>query len=242
MTTPEPQSPAPRPPAPESPDRIHRSAGGIAGGVLLLAIVLWLGCDALVTGHGRVPWLALAAMILVIPLVTAFTLRPAVYANEERLRIRNPFRVIALPWGQIAALRSGYSNEAIGKSGTKYQLWAVPVSMRARKRAARQKTRENAVGEREGRPGRFGLGSRGGPFAGTGFGGGGSGGGGAAGGAGGASGRAPADQFMSDLIDLHEARENAEAAQGEVSVRWAYEIIGPAVAGAVVLAILLAVG
>ena len=33
-----------------------------------------------------------------------------------------------------------------------------------------------------------------------------------------------------------------EGAQGEVTVRWAYEVIGPALAGAVVLAILLAVG
>jgi hypothetical protein len=47
---------------------------------------------------------------------------------------------------------------------------------------------------------------------------------------------------MDDLRELAEARAAAEGAQGEVSVRWAYEVIGPAVAGAVVLAILLAVG
>jgi hypothetical protein len=47
---------------------------------------------------------------------------------------------------------------------------------------------------------------------------------------------------MDDLRELQEARENAETAQGEVTVRWAYEIAGPAVAGAVLLAILVAVG
>ncbi|MEV6735931.1 PH domain-containing protein [Streptomyces sp. NPDC051104] len=231
MTTPEHESPAPQPPAPEFRDRVHRSSGGIAGGVLLLAIVAWLGFDALFTGHGRTPWLALAAMILVVPLVVAFTLRPAVYANDERLRIRNPFRVIVLPWGQVAALRSGYSNEVIAKSGTKYQLWAVPVSMRARKRAARQQARAAGAGDRGGRqlrPRPFGLGALdagpGGPAGPTG------------------SVRAATDQIMDDLRQLHETREQEETAQGEVTVRWAYEIAGPAVAGAVVLAILLAVG
>ena len=37
-------------------------------------------------------------------------------------------------------------------------------------------------------------------------------------------------------------REKAESAQGEVTVRWAYELIGPAVAGAVLLVSLLVVG
>ncbi|MFF3909031.1 PH domain-containing protein [Streptomyces sp. NPDC001848] len=234
MTTPEHESPAPQPPAPEFRDRVHRSSGGIAGGVLLLAIVAWLGFDALFTGHGRTPWLALAAMILIVPPVVAFTLRPAVYANDERLRIRNPFRVIVLPWGQVAALRSGYSNEVIAKSGTKYQLWAVPVSMRARKRAARQQARATGTGpgerttDRPPRPLSSGLGGQGAGPA-------------------GAAGptvpvRAATDQIMADLRELHETREHKETAQGEVTVRWAYEIAGPTVAGAVLLAILLAVG
>ncbi|NED33108.1 PH domain-containing protein, partial [Streptomyces sp. SID8499] len=54
--------------------------------------------------------------------------------------------------------------------------------------------------------------------------------------------RAEGDQFMADLRELHEAREDAESAQGAVTVRWAYEILGPAVAGALVLVILLVIG
>ncbi|MFD7993282.1 PH domain-containing protein [Streptomyces mexicanus] len=245
MTTPEHQPPAPQPPAPESEDRVHRSSAGIAGGVLLLVIVLWLGFDALFTGDGRTPWLALAAMLLVVPLVVAFTLRPAVYVDRDRLRIRNPFRVIVLPWAQVAALRSGYSNEVVAKSGAKYQLWALPVSLRARKRAARQEARAAAAGEHEasgagaGRAGAFGLGGRRGVL----------GGGGGLGGRGVAAGRtasgplrAETDQVMADLRELRETRENAESAQGEVSVRWAYEVVGPALAGAVLLVVLWAVG
>lgn len=85
-------------------------------------------------------------MILALPLIVAFTVRPAVYANDDRLRIRNPFRVIVLPWGQAASLRSGYSNEVVTESGDRFQLWAVPVSLRARKRAARKDARAERGG------------------------------------------------------------------------------------------------
>ncbi|MFF7596031.1 PH domain-containing protein [Streptomyces mirabilis] len=213
MTTPDDQPPVPDAPRPESQDRIYRSHAGIAGGVLLLAITGWLGIDALVTGHGRTPWLALAALILLVPLVAAFTLRPAVYANEDRLRVRNPFRVVVLPWSKVASLRSGYSNEVVDAEGTKFQLWAIPVSLRARKAAARRQAR-NAAADSSGRTSSVASGPT----------------------------RSHSDQVMDDLRELAEARVASEGAQGEVSVRWAYEVMGPALAGAVVLVILLAVG
>ncbi|MEU6553911.1 PH domain-containing protein [Streptomyces sp. NPDC046915] len=230
MTTPHDQSPAPQPPVPAAKDRIFRSPMAIAGGVVLLALVGWLGIDALIKGDGRTPWLALAGLILVVPLVIAFTLRPAVFVNDDRLRVRNPFRVITLPWGQVATLRSGYSNEVVAKSGAKFQLWAVPVSLRARKKATRQQARAAGTDTRTGRG--PGMPGRGGP----GF-----------GGLGGSTvpdrpTRAETDQIMDDLRALQEGREQAETAQGEVTVRWAYEIAAPAVAGAVLLAILLATG
>ncbi|MFJ8788089.1 PH domain-containing protein [Streptomyces sp. NPDC102462] len=218
MTTPDHQPSEPQPTVPTAKDRVHRSSAAIGGGVVMLAIILWLGFDALFNGHGRTPWLALATMILVVPLVVAFTLRPAVYAGEDRLRVRNPFRVITLPWGEIAELRSGYSNEVVAKSGTKYQLWAVPVSLRARKRAARRQARSEAAT-------RDGGGRSGGPGTGASV-----------------VGRAEGDQVVEDLREVLERRGPAEAAQGDVVVRWAYEVVVPAVAGAVLLVILLAVG
>ncbi|MGW1727722.1 PH domain-containing protein [Streptomyces sp. NPDC002306] len=230
MTTPEHQSPAPQPSGPVSKDRIYRSASGLAGGFLLLALIGWLGIDALVTGHGSTPWLGLAGMIFFVPLVAAFTLRPAVFANDDRLRVRNPFRVVVVPWGEVASLRSAYSNEVITKSGAKYQLWSVPVSLRARNRAMRRQARAESGGR------------RGGLF-----------GGGVAGGLGGmdATGgrlaadagpvRAEADKIMDELRELLNAREKAAASQGAVTVRWAYEILGPIAVGAVLLAVLLAV-
>lgn len=224
MTTPDHQSPAPQPPAPAAKDRIYRSPMALLGGVLLLAIVGWLGVDALIKGHGRTPWLALAGLILVVPLVTAFTLRPAVFAGDDRLRVRNPFRVITLPWGQIASLRSGYSNEVVTKSGTKYQLWAIPVSLRARKKATRRQTRAEAQARAGGRPGGTGGGLGAGVLRGSAVPDG--------------PARAETDKMMDELRGLLEDREQAETAQGEVTVRWAYEIAAPAVAGAILLAIL----
>ncbi|MFG2964120.1 PH domain-containing protein [Streptomyces sp. NPDC048288] len=215
-------------------DHIYRSPQALIGGVLLLVIVGWLGIDALFRGRGHTPWLALAALILIVPLVVAFTLRPAVFAGEDRLRVRNPFRVITLPWGEIASLRSGYSNEVIVKSGAKYQLWAIPVSLRSRKKAARRQARA----ETDARRGRTGSGA---------------GAGGGLGGFGGFGGglrgtdepagpvRAETDKVMDDLRTRLETRGETESAQGEIVVRWAYEVMAPAVAGAVLLVILLAV-
>ncbi|MET9576819.1 PH domain-containing protein [Streptomyces sp. DT199] len=234
MTSPEPQSPAPQPPEPESKDRVHRSVPAIAGGVLLLAITGWLGIDAIVSGEGRTPWLALAVLLLVVPLVIAFTLRPAVYAGDDRLRIRNPFRLVVVPWGQVASLRSSYSNEVLTESGAKYQLWAVPVSLRARKKAARREMRATAQARREmGRD--EGRGSALGMRAGL------------DGGLGGDTvsdgpARAETDRIMDELRGLHEARHQAESARGEVTVRWAYEVLAPALAGAVLVLILVVTG
>lgn len=197
-------------------DRVYRSPAGLVGGVLLLGLFGWLGGDAVVSGEGRTPWLALASLLVGVPVVVAFSVRPAVFANDDRLRVRNPLRVIELPWASVVSLRSGYSNEVIDSGGVKYQLWAIPVSLRARKKAARHQAREAQRAAKGDGGGRTSVDAR--PV------------------------RAETDQVMADLRELCEARAKAAGSQGEPSVRWAWEIVGPAVAGAVLLVILIAVG
>ncbi|MET9444831.1 PH domain-containing protein [Streptomyces sp. NPDC006610] len=226
MTSPDHNSPAQRPPAPTTRDRIYRSPMGLVGGALLLGLGGWLGVDAIVRGEGRTPLLSVAVLLLGVPLVVAFTLRPAVFAGEDRLKVRNPFRVILLPWGEVVSVRSGYSNEVVDKAGVKYQLWAIPVSLRARKRAARREERRLAgdAGRRRGGFDVFGGGV------------------GAVGPEADGPVRSESDQIIHDLRQTLEAREKAATAQGEVRVRWAYEVLVPAGVGAVMLAVVLLMG
>ncbi|MGP3985434.1 PH domain-containing protein [Streptomyces sp. 3N207] len=208
------------------PDRVYRSPSGMAGGIALLAIGVWLSADAIVGGEGRTPWLALAGLLLVVPLVVAFTLRPAVFAGERRMRVRNPFRTIEVPWGTVETVRAGYSSEVVA-DGTKYQLWAIPVSLRARKKATRHNERIASGRPPAAGPGGL-FGGRGLPNLGTDE-------------SEPREKRAPSDQSVDELRELLETHGPQEEAQGEVAVRWSFEVIAPAAAGAVLLAVLLLV-
>ncbi|MFH7593813.1 PH domain-containing protein [Streptomyces racemochromogenes] len=206
MTTPSPHEPA-------FADRVYRSPMAVVTGVLILAMIVWLCGDAVVRGVGSGRWIGLAAALCAVPLTVAFTIRPAVFANEDRMRIRNPFRNIELPWGAVDAVRAGYSAEVLA-DGAKYQLWSVPVSLRERKKANRSAARHEA-------PGAKGSGGAGGPAA--------------------PVARASADKAVDEMTELAERGAGRPGAQGPVSVRWAWEIIAPAVVGAAALAVLLVV-
>ncbi|MEU8776654.1 PH domain-containing protein [Streptomyces sp. NPDC048606] len=216
MTTPSPHEPV-------YDDRVYRSSMAVVTGVLLLALIGWLCGDAVVRGGGSARWTALAVALFAVPMTIAFTVRPAVFANDDRMRIRNPFRVIELPWGAVDAVRAGYSAEVLAE-GSKYQLWSVPVSLRERKKAARTFSRREALGGKgQGR----GAGVAGTPTP-----------------AAAPEGppRAAADKVIDELRELAERGAARPGAQGSVSVRWAYEIIVPAVVGAVALVVLWATG
>ncbi|ARQ68925.1 PH domain-containing protein [Streptomyces marincola] len=199
-------------------DRIYRSGSAIAAGVLLLGLAGWLGGDAILRGEERTPVTAAATLLFVAPLVVAFTLRPAVFASDERVRVRNPFRTITAPWGAVDSVRAGYSTELLA-GGAKYQMWAIPVSMRARSKATRHN--DQAASGRPSRGGLFGLG------------------GAAAGPSHDAGPRvAPGDAAVAELRQLAERHGEEKTDSGAVSVRWSYEILAPLAVGAVGLVIL----
>ncbi|MCJ0870324.1 PH domain-containing protein [Streptomyces sp. AP-93] len=192
-------------------DRVYRSPMATVTGVVLLALLAWLCGDAVVQGSGNVPWIALAAALCLAPLIIAFTVRPAVFANDDRLRVRNPFRVIELPWAAVDTVRARYSAEVLAEGST-YQMWSIAVSLRDRKKATRRQA---------GRPG---------PSTGR------------AKTPGEEVPRASADRTVDELRELHERCASRAGAQGSVKVSWSYEIIAPAVIGALILIVLLATG
>ncbi|WP_405841035.1 PH domain-containing protein [Streptomyces platensis] len=199
------------PPPQQYAERSYRSPAALVGGALLLLLGLWLGGDALLRGDVHTKLTALSALLLGVPLVVAFTLRPLVRAGEDRLTVRNPFRTITLPWGAVEDLRAAFSAEVF-TSGGKYQLWAIPVSLRQRKKVSRQAARGSAP-----RP-RFGLDADAGPVP-----------------------RAMADQTLDELREIKERATHRESAQGEPAVRWSYAVLAPLVVGAVGLAVMVAV-
>ncbi|MGW6975186.1 PH domain-containing protein [Streptomyces sp. NPDC054952] len=199
-------------------DRVYRSPMAIVTGVLMLGLVAWLCGDAVLRGEGGTRWVALAIAVCAVPLVVAFTIRPAVFANDDRMRVRNPFRVIELPWAAVDTVRAGYSAEVLAEGST-YQLWSVPVSLRERKKAQRPYSRRGGLTGKGPSPdqGRAGA-AVDGPQ------------------------RAGADKVVDELRELAERGASRAGARGDVSVRWSFEIIAPAVIGAVALIVLLATG
>ncbi|NJQ15821.1 PH domain-containing protein [Streptomyces bohaiensis] len=195
-------------------DRVYRSTGAMVGGALLLALIAWLGGDALVRGSGRSPFIALAVVCMLAPLIVAFSLRPAVFANPAGVRIRNPFRTVVVPWSRVETVRAGYSCELVAE-GVTYQLWSIPVSLRARSRANRHNQRL-AAGEQP--KGAFGIGTANttdtGPRS------------------------APSDAAVSELKEMAEQNRERAKSEGQVTVTWAYELIAPAALGAVAVLVL----
>ncbi|MET8573910.1 PH domain-containing protein [Streptomyces sp. NPDC005012] len=209
-----------------SPDTVYRSPTALVGGSLTLFIVGGLAVDALLNGSGRAVLTAVGVLLLVVPLVVAFSFRPAVYANDERLRVRNPFRVITLPWGQVAGLRSGLSHEVVAEDGRRYELWALPVSLRDRRKSLRATAASERDADARGpMPKWTGAAAPGGN-------------------AGGAvvSTRRGTDRIVEELRERRDRQAEVSTAQGEVTVRRAYEVFVPAVAGAVLLLVLQLLG
>ncbi|MEV0187647.1 PH domain-containing protein [Kitasatospora purpeofusca] len=205
-------------------DRVYRSVPGVISGVLLLAVAAWLIGDAALNGSGKTPWVALAAVPVFAFPVIAYTLRPAVRADERRLVVRNPLRTITAPWAAVDALRAGYSVELLAE-GKKYQVWAVPVSLRQRKRAARARerggqahtSRLGMVFGAAGTPSGVGVQGSTDPN------------------------RAWSDQVVGVLQDMAERNAPRPDAAGPVVVRWCWWIIAPTVAGLIALITVIAV-
>ncbi|SEL09665.1 PH domain-containing protein [Streptacidiphilus jiangxiensis] len=215
--------------APTYHDKIYRSVSAVVSGVFLLALLLWLSIDAMVTGSGSAPVLAASVLVLGVPLIVAFTLWPQVRAGENRLLVRNPFRTVETRWDGVESLVSALSVE-LRAGGHKFVIWALPVSLRQRKKANRRSM--IAAGDRgtisnTPRPsmfGSFGGGSTQDDSGPT---------------------QAMADKAVAELnerVEKYRQQLPADAGTPEVKVTWTWWLIAPIVAGALAGIITLAVG
>ncbi|MFF2547776.1 PH domain-containing protein [Kitasatospora sp. NPDC058063] len=217
------QGPAAPDGEPEYADRVYRSVPGVISGVLLLVVAAWLIGDAVVSGTGKTPYVSLAAVPVFAFPVIAYTLRPAVTAGRDRLVVRNPWRTVVAPWASVEALRAGYSVELLA-GGKKFQLWAVPVSLRQRKRATRAQSPSAA--EHASRTGLgMGMAKRTNPVV---------------------QGspdptRAWSDQVTAVLQETAERNAARPSAAGPVEVRWCWWVIAPTLAGLIALITVIAV-
>jgi hypothetical protein len=211
--------------APTYQDKVYRSGGGVAGGILLLVLLFWLCIDAMVRGAGTAPGLAASVLVLGVPLITAFTFWPQVRAGAHRLLVRNPFRTIETRWDGVESLTATLSVE-LRAGGHKFVIWALPVSLRQRKRAGRRAmidTGDRGTVSKTPRPSLFGAPTTAttGPTA------------------------AFADKAVDELnerVAAYREELTPDAGEPELKVSWNWWLIAPIVAGALALIILLIVG
>jgi hypothetical protein len=140
---------------PEKPTA-YRSPGSVVGGGVIALLAFAAAVDLLATSPRH--WLGMAVLVAVAVVGFVFGVYPAAFADSRRLVIRNPFRTIVLPWPRVESIVMRLSIYV--HAGDRYTVWAIPVSLRDRRRAERARMRAAAQEQRGGRsarlPGTFG--------------------------------------------------------------------------------------
>ncbi|MCF2529804.1 PH domain-containing protein [Yinghuangia soli] len=118
----------------------YRSKPALFTGVVMVAVGLWLIVDSALRGTGGDTVTIIGSVLAAGALVVALTIRAAMYAGPDKLLIRNPFRTVEIPWGAVQEVKAEYSLE-VRADDRSFHIWAVPVSLRERKRAIRANSR-----------------------------------------------------------------------------------------------------
>ena len=154
MTTP----PGPLPGPAEKPT-VYRGPGAVLGGAVVVLFCLGGGLDLLIE-QGTVDMPGASVMFLVAAFAFAYGVYPAAFSGQDALVVRNPLRTITIPWGIVTKLSAQLSFLAFTTT-QRYTVWAVPVSIRDRRKAERQRLRELSRqargGDRQPRRGSGGL-------------------------------------------------------------------------------------
>jgi hypothetical protein len=127
------QKPADRPTA-------YRGASALIGGAIVVLFCLGGAIDLLVEA-GTANILTVAVMAFVAALALTYGVYPAAFSHEDRLVVRNPFRTIALPWSAVTDITATLSF-IVYTEPKRFTVWAIPVSLRDRRRAERAQARD----------------------------------------------------------------------------------------------------
>jgi hypothetical protein len=138
-------------PEPAEKPTVYRGPGAVFGGAIVVLFCLGGAIDLMVE-EGAADLVGAAAMLLVAALAFAYGVYPAAYSGPQALVVRNPLRTITLPWGAVTRLSAQLSFVA-HTAKQKYTVWAVPVSLRDRRKAERNRIRDLARQQREERRG-----------------------------------------------------------------------------------------
>lgn len=119
---------------------VYRGPAALIGGAL---VVLFCGFGAidLLIESGTQDLVAAAVLALVAVLAGLYGVYPAAFAWNDRLVVRNPFRTIELPWDAVTDLSARLSFMAHTES-RRFTVWAIPVSLRDRRRSERHRLRD----------------------------------------------------------------------------------------------------
>jgi hypothetical protein len=124
----------------------YRGAAALIGGVL---VVLFCGIGAidLIVEAGTKDLTGASILLLVAVLAALYGVYPAAFSWSDRLVVRNPFRTVELPWTAVTDLSARLSFIAHTES-RRFTVWAIPVSLRERRRADRNRLRDLAQQQR----------------------------------------------------------------------------------------------
>jgi hypothetical protein len=151
MTTP--TSPADKPTA-------YRGVGAMFGGAVVMLFCVGGAADLLIE-EGTADLPGASIMFLVAALSFAYGVYPAAFSGPDALVIRNPLRTITLSWGSVTRLTAQLSFVA-HTATRRFTVWAVPVSLRDRRRAERARLRDLSRQSRAAKGGRQRFGGFGG--------------------------------------------------------------------------------
>jgi hypothetical protein len=131
---------------PNEKPTVYRGAAALIGGALVVLFCV-AGSIDLMAESGTGDLTGASILVLVAVLAWLYGVYPAAFSWTDRLVVRNPFRTIDLPWSAVTDVSARLSFVAHTES-KRFTVWAIPVSLRERRRSERHKVRELTQAQR----------------------------------------------------------------------------------------------